>query len=172
MRRVVTILFLTSLLAAADNSLVVRKVSVTGSNTYTLEGAGFSPKKGSTPVVTINGRALTVSSFTNTSIVGSLATPVTGDYTVKITTGNGQSIVYKVAEPPQKEDSGPVNAANQGANVAAYYTHGDAAFPASLPRAEAPSQTNSRGCDPTAAPGVSLPPLPAFCDKASDGKNH
>jgi hypothetical protein len=172
MYRFVVVLLLTSLFAAADNTVIVRSVSVTSSNTYTIEGSGFSPKKGAAPVVTINGLAVTVKSFTNTKIVGTLATPVRGDYAVKITNSKGQSIVYTVAEPPQKADSTRVNTENksEGVNVAAYYMHEDAAIGAILPQAERPSQAENTECNPTAPPGVPLPPLPAYCYEASDRK--
>ncbi|HYL15130.1 MAG TPA: hypothetical protein VEV41_18975 [Terriglobales bacterium] len=157
-------LLLTSLFASADNKVIVRSVSVTGSNTYTIEGSGFSPKKGTAPVVTINGLGVIVKSFTDTRIVGTLATPVTGDYTVKITNSRGQSMVYTVVMPPQKTDSPPVSTEREGVNVAAYYLHPDSAVPSGLAQAGEASQTvNNRGCNPTAPPGIALPPLPAYC---------
>lgn len=163
-----TILFLASLLAAADKTLVVREVSVTGPNTYTIEGSGFSPKKGA-PVVTINGLAVTVRTFTNTTIVGTLATPVTGDYTVKITNSAGQSVVYNVAGPSPKADSKPENSDDQGVNVGAHFLHPDAAFPGNSGGVQ-PSETNNRGCNPTPPPGVPRPTVPAYCHHGSDGK--
>lgn len=164
------VLLLTSLFAAADNTLIVRSVSVTGSDTYTIEGSGFSPKKGATPVVTINGLAIIVKSFTNTGIVGTLATPVTGDYTVKIINSKGQSIVYTVVRPPQNSDSPSASTESEGVNVAAYYMHPDSAVASGLPEAGEAANARNRGCNPTAPPGVPLPPLPAYCYRESQNK--
>jgi hypothetical protein len=94
---------------------------------------------------------------------------VTGDYTVKITTGNGQSVVYTVAEPPQKTDSAAVSTESEGVNVAAYYMHPDSVA-SGLPQAGEASQAGNMGCDPTAPPGIPLPPLPAYCYKGLDNK--
>ena len=106
MRRLasVAVLLLTSQFAAASNPLMVRSVSVADSNTYTIEGSGFSPKKGAAPVVTINGLAVTVKSFTDTRIVGTLATRPAGVSTLKVTNSQGLSTTFEVVlEPPQKE---------------------------------------------------------------------
>ena len=105
------------------------------------------------PVVTINGLAVTPKSFSGSTIVGTLATAVTGDYTVKITNRKRQSIAYTVAEPPQKADSRNTKNKSEGVNVAACYMHRDAAIEDSLVRAEQPSQAENKGCNPIALPG-------------------
>jgi hypothetical protein len=77
---------------------------VTGSHTYTDRRIGFQSQPGA-PVVTINGLAVTLKSFRGSTIVGTLATAVTGDYTAKITNSKRQSSANTVAEPSQKADS-------------------------------------------------------------------
>lgn len=95
MRRLayVAVLLLTSLSAAASDIVIVRSVNVSPSNTYTIDGSGFSPK-GAAPVVTINGLSLTIKNFTDTSIVGTLATSPSGDYTLKVTNSQGHSTTF------------------------------------------------------------------------------
>jgi hypothetical protein len=120
------------------------------------------------PVVTINGLAVTLKSFSDSTIVATLATAVTGDYTVKITNSKRQSSACTVAEPPQKADFRNTKNKSDGVNVAAFYMHRDAAIEDSLPRAEQPSQAENKGCNPIAPPGIVFPPLPAYCHQASE----
>ena len=98
MRRLayVAVVLLTSLFAAAADTVIVRSVNVSPSNTYTIDGSGFSPK-GAAPVVTINGLSLTIKSFTDTRIVGTLATLPSADYTLKVTNSKGNSTTF---DPP------------------------------------------------------------------------
>jgi hypothetical protein len=95
MRRLayVAVLLLTSLFAAAADTVIVRRVNVSPSNTYTINGSGFSPK-GAAPVVTINGLSLTIESFTDTRIVGTLATSPAGELTLKVTNSQGHSTTF------------------------------------------------------------------------------
>ena len=98
MRRLayVAVLLLTSLFAVAVNTLTIHSVSVSDSNTYIVEGSGFSPTKGAAPVVTINGLSVTVKSFTDTRIVGTLATSPSGNSTLKVTNSQGHSTTFEV----------------------------------------------------------------------------
>jgi hypothetical protein len=102
----VAVLLFTSLFAAGANTVIVRSVSVPESNTYIVQGSGFSPKKGAAPVVSINGVAITIKSFTDRRIVGTLSIPAAGDYTLTITNSQGYSTTFKfVVETPEKGDS-------------------------------------------------------------------
>lgn len=97
----VAVLLLTSLSAAAANTVIVRSVSVPDSHTCIIEGSGFSPKKGAAPVVSINGVAITIKSFTDSRIVGTLSFPAASDYKLKITNSQGHSTTFEfVVEKP------------------------------------------------------------------------
>ena len=102
MRRLayLAVLLFTSLFAAAGDAVIVRSVSVSAPNTFTIEGSGFSPK-GAAPVVTINGLPVTVKNFTDTRIVGSLANSPEGDYMLKVTNSKGHSATFEFDTKPQ-----------------------------------------------------------------------
>ena len=103
----VAVLLFTSLFAAAANTVIVRSVSVPDSSTYIIEGSGFSPKKGAAPVVSINGVAITIKSFTDSRIVGTRSIPAASNYTLKITNSQGYSTTFEFAvKTPVKADSG------------------------------------------------------------------
>ena len=100
------VLLLTSLFAIAATTVTVRSVSVSNSNTYTIDGSGFSPTKGAVPVVSINGVAVTVKNFTDTRIVGTLSVPVAGEDTLKVTNSQGYSTTFEFAvKTPEKAHS-------------------------------------------------------------------
>src|SRR5919108_5920341 len=144
----VPVLLFTSLFAVAANTVVVRGVSVSDSNTYTIEGSGFRPKKGAAPTVTLNGHSVIVRSSTDNRIVCSAAVPPKGAYTLKITNSRGQSTSFAaVIEPQHKTNSAP-------ASTAAKQT-------SSSDRAN----QRSRACQiEEVTPGVALPELPpSYC---------
>lgn len=148
---------LTSLYAAAANTVTVRSVSVSNSNTYTIEGLGFSPKKGA-PSVTINGLRLTVKSFSDTRIVGTLATPPAGDCTLKITNSQGHSTTFEfVVEPPQKADSSP-DSPRTGQPHAGRESHEPNSSDRDLQRFRAEKCQVKE-----VTPGMPVPSLPSFC---------
>ena len=153
-------LLLTPVFAATANSVTVRNVKVSDSHTYTIEGSGFSPKKGAAPVVTINGLAVTLKSFTNTHIVGSLATPVASDYTLKITNSQGSSTTFKaVVEPSQKADSSAVGTGTEQKTPPV-----STGSSRTISSERAHQRLQPGDCQiHEVTPGIPVPPLPSDC---------
>jgi hypothetical protein len=163
MRRLtyLAVLLLTSLFAAAGDAVIVRSVSVSPSNTFTIEGSGFSPTKGAAPVVTINGLPVTVKSFTDTRIVGTLATSPAGDYTLKVTNSQGHSATFEaVMKPALKADSAASKEEEQEDNSRGSRGTGSSD--------RAPQRVRPEACEiKEVTPGTIVPPLPSYCFEES-----
>ena len=163
MRRLayVAVLLLTSLFAAAADTVIVRRVNVSPSNTFTIEGSGFSPTKGAAPVVTINGLPVTVKSFTDTRIVGTLATSPAGDYTLKVTNSQGHSATFEVVmKPALKTDSAASKEEEQEDNSRGSRGTGSSD--------RAPQRVRPEACEiKEVTPGTIVPPLPSYCFEES-----
>ena len=160
----VAVLLLTSLLAVAANTVIVHSVSVPDSNTCIIEGSGFSPKKGAAPVVSINGVAITIKSFTDSRIVGTLSFPAASDYKLKITNSQGHSTTFEfVVEKPEKA----VSLQGSGGEE-------QKKSPISPVSNSNPNQRgHAEACQiKEVTPGMTVPKLPSYClDDGGANKN-
>lgn len=152
----VAVLLLTSLLAAAANTVIVHSVSVPDSHTCIIEGSGFSPKKGAAPVVSINGVAITIKSFTDSRIVGTLSFPATSDYKLKITNSQGHSTTFEfVVEKPEKADSSLATRGEEQRKSP--ISPGSNSNPAN-------QRSHAGACQvKEVTPGMIVPKLPSYC---------
>ena len=156
MRRLayLAVLLLTSLYAAAGNTVTVHSVNLSAPNTFTIEGSGFSPK-GAAPVVTINGRPVTVKSFTDTRIVGTLANSPAGKYALKVTNSQGQSATFEFDTKPQHTTNSHAGKEKQDDNASRRGT--DKPHPA-------PQRVLPEACKiKEVTPGTKVPRPPSYC---------
>ena len=93
-----TAVALASLAFAANNTVTVNNATLNYStNQVTISGSTFSPT-GVKPAVTLGVTALTVVSFSNTSVVATLPTGLTaGTYRLRITNSSGNAYDFDVA---------------------------------------------------------------------------
>jgi len=156
------VLLLTSLFAAASDAVNISSVSLPASNTFTIEGSGFSPK-GAAPVVTINGLPVTVKSFTDTRIVGTLATSPAGDYTLKVTNSQGHSATFEVVvKPALKADSAASKEKEKEQEDNSRGSRGTGSSD------RAPQRVRPEACEiKEVTPGTIAPRLPSYCFEES-----